>query len=283
MSAIFISYRRSTDRHIAGRLRDQLIRHFDVEDLFRDRESIQAGDNWRAVLDSSISSAKVCLVVIGPEWASVKDDQGQLRLFQSTDWVRYEIETALAAPDLEVIPVLVEEATLPKEQALPPTIMGLLVPKAKRLSEDDWDSDCQQLIKRIQDLTGLTKMRKRMTTALTVIGVGVIFGLVVAAIELSSGNEIAIDTHLGYLAIMAAGALVLAGRSFLVEPQRHKLKTITGIFGVMAILGVAAIASAFAIWQGQYAAGLLDTIVGIAILTAGGRFLLDARRITKGK
>lgn len=283
MSAIFISYRRSTDRHSADRLRDQLIRHFDVEDLFRDSESIQAGDNWRAVLDASISSAKVCLVVIGPKWASVEDDQGQPRLFQSTDWVRYEIETALSAPDRAVIPVLIEEATLPKEQNLPPTIMRLLEFEAKQLSADHWVSDCQELIKRIQDLTGLTKMRKRMTTALTVIGVGVIYGLGVAAVELSGGDEIAIDTHLGYLAILAAGALVLAGRSFLAEPQRHKLKTITGIFGVMAVLGVAAVASAFAIWQGQYAGGLLDTIVAIAILTAGGRFLLDARRIAKEK
>lgn len=66
MTAIFISYRRSTDRQSAARVREQMTRFFDVEDLFLDSESIKAGEDWGDSLSMEIGSAKACLVMIGP-------------------------------------------------------------------------------------------------------------------------------------------------------------------------------------------------------------------------
>jgi hypothetical protein len=280
MTAIFISYRRSTDRHSAGRLRERLTQFFDVEDLFRDRESIPAGENWRDALTRSLGSAKACLVIIGPNWWAAKDDQGRQRLFQDDDWVRSEIEIALSRPGIRLIPVLVEGATLPAEQDLPRSIQGLLDVQAKRLSEENWEADSRELIRRVQDVTGLTKVRQRMISVLVLIAIGVVYSLVVAGVELSIGDA-AIDTHLGYLAALVAAGFVALGRSFLTDPLKNTLVGLWVAFGFMLLLVLGAFIFAVVVWRLQYTAVLLDGILIIAVLAAASLFLRDAHSMVK--
>ena len=253
---------------------------FDVEDLFRDRESIGAGDNWRDSLTISLGSAKACLVIIGPNWLAAKDDQGRQRLFQDNDWVRSEIEMALSKSQIRLIPVLVEGATLPAEQDLPPSIQGLLDVQAKRLSEENWEVDSRELIRRLHDVTGLTKVRQRMISVLILIAIGVVYALVVAGVELSIGDA-EIDTHLGYLAALAATVFVALGRSFLTDPLNKALVRLRVVFGFMLFLGLGAFFWAVLLWRLQYTAVLLEGILIIAVLAAAALFLRDARKIAK--
>lgn len=281
MSTIFISYRRSSDPHITGRLYDQLTRHFDVEDIFRDRESIQPADNWESQIRASLKSTKVCLVVIGPEWLDAKDSDNNKRLFQDNDWVRFEIESALAIEDIEIIPVLVKGATVPNNDDLPSGLTGLLSFQAKRLSDDNWVADCHQLIKGIKDCTGLTKCRQRMTTALIVLSIGAIYGILGAAIDLNSNEEIAIDTHLGYFSMLMVGAYVFLGKSFLAEPKPERLTVIAITYIIMTAVGISSILIGFIIWQDQYTGFFLDLMIGITMLIAGGMFFVDGRKILR--
>ena len=46
MPRIFISYRRSSTLHVAGRLRNDLVRHFGEEQIFRDVDSNEGGQDW---------------------------------------------------------------------------------------------------------------------------------------------------------------------------------------------------------------------------------------------
>jgi hypothetical protein len=81
---------------------------------------------------------------------------------------------------------------------------------------------------------------------------------------------------------MAAAGFALLGRSFLGNPQRGKWRVMVGVFCLMSALGGSSIVLAFLIWGNYYTAGLLDSLVGVAIIAAGGLFLIDARKIARG-
>src|SRR5262245_36798820 len=112
MAAIFVSYRRSDSLSATGRLTDELERRFGGERVFRDLEAIESGmDFERAILDA-LRAATVVLAVIGRAWVSAVAATGSRRLDDPADYVRREIETALAE-GIDVIPVLIEGAAMP--------------------------------------------------------------------------------------------------------------------------------------------------------------------------
>src|SRR6516162_7928694 len=64
-------------------------------------------------------SATIMLAIIGPNWVDARDEKtGNRRIDDPEDWVRVEIERALAQK-IPVIPVLVAGATLPSKSDLP--------------------------------------------------------------------------------------------------------------------------------------------------------------------
>jgi hypothetical protein len=71
------------------------------------------------------------LAVIGPRWAALNEG-GQSRLADETDWIRIEIEAALAK-DIPVIPVLVNGAAMPNTRDLPRTMEDLAFRQAAPL------------------------------------------------------------------------------------------------------------------------------------------------------
>ena len=54
---IFISYRRDDTRHVAGRLAGDLMDRFGAESIFRDIDSIDAGDEFPRRLDKALNHA----------------------------------------------------------------------------------------------------------------------------------------------------------------------------------------------------------------------------------
>ena len=110
---IFISYRRDDSRHAAGRLVDRLAQIFPRDQLFMDIDAIEPGLDFEEVINEKLEACDVMLAVIGPNWATSRDESGALRLEDPDDFVRLEIAAALKR-DIRVIPVLVDGAKIPE-------------------------------------------------------------------------------------------------------------------------------------------------------------------------
>jgi hypothetical protein len=148
---IFISYRRRDVPGYAGRLYDSLKRELGEDKLFRDIDSIRGGDNFREKIETAVASCELLLAVIGPGWLNSTDKNGARRLDKNDDFVRLEIEAALKR-NIRVIPVLMQEATLPLPEELPPSMATLTDRQAVELDDSRWDSDVERLIELIQDV-----------------------------------------------------------------------------------------------------------------------------------
>jgi len=118
MARIFISYRRDDSAADSGRIYDRLEPKFGRNNVFKDVDTILLGVDFRHVLTDEVAKCDVMLVIIGRQWVNMADESGQRRLDNPNDFVRIEIEAALAR-DIPVIPLLVEGAQMPQESDLP--------------------------------------------------------------------------------------------------------------------------------------------------------------------
>ena len=121
---IFISYRRTDSGGHARFLHDKLFRHFDPERIFFDRNSIESGDFFPNRLRQGVSEAKVVLAFIAADWINIKDKKGKRRLLDPKDFVRQEIALALEFGK-KIIPVLIDDESLPKDEELPKCLKKL--------------------------------------------------------------------------------------------------------------------------------------------------------------
>src|SRR3954453_7059743 len=103
MPRIFISYRRTDSPAHAGRLYDRLVDKFGEGSVFKDLDSMDLGDDFVDVIQSTIARCDVVLAVIGAAWVTSRHD-GRRRLDEPGDWVRTEILEALRG-SARVIPV----------------------------------------------------------------------------------------------------------------------------------------------------------------------------------
>jgi hypothetical protein len=149
MPKIFISYRRADTGPEAGRLRTDLVHRFGEQHIFRDKESIPPGVDWREEVRTALSGDTVVLALIGKTWITGKDASGQRILDSSESNNRLELELALRE-NLKTIPVLVEGAEVPKEVDLPDPLRKLLTRNAARLRDDDWDNDARRIFKTLE-------------------------------------------------------------------------------------------------------------------------------------
>lgn len=125
---IAISYRREDSSPAAGRLYDRLQAEFGKGNVFMDFDSIEYGVDFRKRIQQTLERAQVVIAVIGPGWMGHRG-RGKKRINEPTDFVRLEIAQALAR-DIPVIPVLLDETAMPKEEALPEEIRGLVYRQA---------------------------------------------------------------------------------------------------------------------------------------------------------
>lgn len=124
MGRIFISYRRDDTEYISGYIHDYLARAFGKDRIFFDVDTIAGGVDYRKAISDSIADTAIMLVVIGPKWLTAEDPLGARRLAQLNDPVRLEIEAALQR-NTPVFPLLVQQASVPAESALPSSIAQL--------------------------------------------------------------------------------------------------------------------------------------------------------------
>src|ERR1700754_4553426 len=121
---IFISYRRKDSRAYAGRIHDRLVSHFSPGQIFMDVTNIEPGMDFVDAIESAISKCNVLLAVIGGQWLTVTDKNGDRALDNPEDYVRLEIAIALKR-NIRVIPVLLDDAPMPKSNELPDELKPL--------------------------------------------------------------------------------------------------------------------------------------------------------------
>ena len=158
--AIFISYRRQDTAASAGRLYDSLSTYFGPERVFMDVSDIQGGEDFVKRIDDTLEKAGACLIIIGNQWATITDKDGRQRLCMPADFVRKEVEMALDT-GLPAIPVLVDGAVMPQEEALPEALKKLVRLNAITLHHDHWDNDITRLYKVLEiDISGSAAEQK---------------------------------------------------------------------------------------------------------------------------
>lgn len=141
---IFISYRRTDARGVAGRLEDTLEAYFGGNRVFRDIEDITGGADFGQVIKDNLAAADAVIVLIGPDWLSSTGEQGRRRLDMPEDWLVQEIETALQL-DLPLFPVLIEDTPMPRREELPEQLRPLLRFNALSISDKRWQFDVHRL------------------------------------------------------------------------------------------------------------------------------------------
>ena len=153
-SLIFISYRRGDSAGYAGRLHESLERRLGDGHVFRDVDELEPGQDFVDAITARLRECAACLVMIGQEWLHVTDHTDRRRLEQPDDYVRLEIEAALARPDILVVPVLVEGTAMPSANDLPDTIRALSRRHALSLRDETWDADVDRLVTTLEKKIG---------------------------------------------------------------------------------------------------------------------------------
>jgi hypothetical protein len=144
-NGIFISYRRKDTEGEASRLARDLANALPRVPLFRDVEAISPGEDFVAALERALSDCAVMLVMIGPIWLEVADNNGRRRLDDPRDWTRLEVAGALRR-GIRVIPVLCRGAVLPTDADLPDDLDALVNRQAVQIDNNRWDYDVDRLI-----------------------------------------------------------------------------------------------------------------------------------------
>lgn len=150
-SKVFISYRRDDSAGHAGRLYDRINNHFgDRVRVFMDVDAIGPGEDFIKVIESAVAQCEILIAVIGRNWLTITDETGKRRLDNPEDFNRVEIAAALDR-NVRVIPVLVQEAEMPRRDQLPEALASLSRRNAIELSDERWKYDVDRLIKVIEE------------------------------------------------------------------------------------------------------------------------------------
>lgn len=145
MPGVFVNYRTADNGWAAARVHEALEHTFGRG--FLDVRSMPPGSRYPDELRAGIESADVLLVLIGSDWLAAGDDGVRL-VDRERDWVREEIEQALAR-DILIVPVLLDDANLPEPLALPKSIREVIRRQATRLTRRDAGGDLRSLLGRL--------------------------------------------------------------------------------------------------------------------------------------
>jgi len=101
-----------------------------------------------------VGSCRALVAVIGPDWLNITDEHGRRRLDRTSDYVRLEIASALKR-DIRVIPALIDGASMPDAEELPPDLTALARRNALEISEKRFEHDGNELIRVLEKVVGI--------------------------------------------------------------------------------------------------------------------------------
>jgi hypothetical protein len=148
---IFVSYRRDETTPYAGWLADRLGATLGQQNVFRDIGSIEPGMDFVEAIERALGVCAVMLVLIGRSWATALKEREQPG---QEDYTRLEVATALKRDNVRVIPVLVQEALMPRAEELPEDLVSLRRRQAVALHDTNWESDVAYLIAQVEKIIG---------------------------------------------------------------------------------------------------------------------------------
>lgn len=141
---IFISYRRSDSRHIAGRIAERLNDAPGVRRVFIDVDGINPGMNFADKIDEALHDSHVCLVIMGDDWVGAREQGKEPRIIEVGDFVRLETAAAIARGK-KVIPVLVDGASMPAADTLPADVRPIVTIDAVFVRHNSFSQDLELL------------------------------------------------------------------------------------------------------------------------------------------
>lgn len=147
MAKIFISYRREDSQYQADKLHSVLKTYVNDprHDIFIDIDNIPFGVDFVEHLENKVAECEVLLAVIGDRWWNEDDTTGAPRIDNPKDFVRIEIAAALSR-GVPVVPVLLDGASMPSEDALPEDLKPLARRNGIPVQRTSFDTDVARLV-----------------------------------------------------------------------------------------------------------------------------------------
>jgi hypothetical protein len=125
--------------------------------VFTDVDSIPLGVDFRSHLTSVLAHTDCVLAVIGPDWLAAADASGHRRLDDPADFVRLELEAALAR-NVPLVPLLVRGARLPAEADLPESLRPLAYRNGMEIRPNpDFHRDLDRLEQQLRAMPARTQ------------------------------------------------------------------------------------------------------------------------------
>jgi formylglycine-generating enzyme required for sulfatase activity len=150
MPRIFICYRHEDSFAYAGRIYDRLTSQFGAANVFMDVDTLKPGVDFVEVLEQAVASCDVLIAVIGKQWVTSADEQGNPRLENPDDFVRLEIGTALER-NIRVVPVLVGGSRMPRSNELPAALSRLARRHALEVPDTAFHRELNRLVESIEE------------------------------------------------------------------------------------------------------------------------------------
>lgn len=145
MTGVFINYRTGDGQDMAVLLNERLRDVFGKERVFLDSTGLPAGQRFPRELKDRLRDSRVLLVLIGRQWLDLQDSEGNRRIDNRKDYVRYEIRKSIKWKKV-VLPVLLDGASLPKAQDLPSDIADLSEFQFRHLRSREADIDLAEIV-----------------------------------------------------------------------------------------------------------------------------------------
>jgi len=161
---IFISYRRDGSSTFSSILYYELCKYFSAGIIFKDAVTLKPGTNFKKEIEQALDHSSILLVLLDKNWAQLKNDNGEKRLFEENDFVRQEIRTALEK-NIEIIPVLFENGRMPGVNELPADIQEFCNKQAYTIHVDSVMQDITGLIQHIRSKKRFLYDEKSITGA----------------------------------------------------------------------------------------------------------------------
>jgi TIR domain len=163
LGSIFINYRRQDSEGEAGRLFDEMEKHFGEQSVFMDVAGIEPGQDFRKAIDQGVASCSVLLALIGQQWLDASDSSGRRRLDDPGDFVRIELASALRS-NIPIVPILVHGSRMPLADELSEDLKDLAYRNAFALTHARWKSDIQLLLRALRPYMGTPNEADRPPT-----------------------------------------------------------------------------------------------------------------------
>ncbi|MFQ4139282.1 toll/interleukin-1 receptor domain-containing protein [Nodosilinea sp. PGN35] len=154
MPLIFLSYRRRDSQAITRSIHSKLAETYGSETIFLDEKSIPKGVDIRDYIRDTLSQCAVVLPVIASGWLSSIGSFGlrQGNWEEPNDWVRIELEEALANNATKVVPLLIDGIDMPRADLLPDELKALTYRNGFHFSSKAFHEDMPRLIRELNRL-----------------------------------------------------------------------------------------------------------------------------------